>query len=275
VSSGVAKRPSIRPRKSLGQHFLRDTNVARRIVDALEAQPGQLILEIGPGTGALTSLLNATGAMLVLVELDPRAAEVLRSGATGSKLELIEGDILSTNLAAIAERSPGGKMRVVGNIPYNITSPILFHILDNRHLIIDATLMMQREVARRLVAGPRTKEYGILSIFTQFYTHPRVLFDVSPRSFVPAPTVTSTVVHLEMRSTTLAEPLDEGQFRRMVRGVFSQRRKTLRNSLRTILGDRVRELPQNLPLEARPEELTVEELVQLSNAVVRYEATRE
>ena len=275
MSSGVAKRPSIRPRKSLGQHFLRDPNVARRIVDTLDAQPGQLILEIGPGTGALTSLLIETGATLVLVELDPRAAEVLRSGAAGSKLELIEGDILSTNLEAIAARSPGGKMRVVGNIPYNITSPILFHILDNRRVIVDATLMMQREVARRLVAGPRTKDYGILSIFAQFYTRPRALFDVSPRSFVPAPAVTSTVVHLEMRSTTLAEPLDEGQFRRMVRGVFSQRRKTLRNSLRTILGDRVHGLPEDLPLEARPEELTVEELVQLSNAVVRYEATRE
>ena len=274
MASGVAYRPTVRPRKSLGQHFLRDGNVARKIVSALDARPGQLLLEIGPGTGALTAHLVETGAELVLVELDSRAVEVLRSVVGGSVGTVIEGDILATDLGAIARRSPDGTMRVVGNIPYNITSPILFHILDSRRVITDATLMMQREVARRLVAGPGTKEYGILSVFTQFYARPRMRFDVRPQSFSPPPAVTSSVVHLEMRTRPLVEPLDEAGFRRMVRGVFSQRRKTLRNSLRTILGDRVRGLPEELPLASRPEQLSVEELVALSDALVRHEAGR-
>jgi len=272
VTSGVAKRPSVRPRKSLGQHFLRDASVARKIVAALDVHPGQLLLEIGPGTGALTAHLIETGARLVLVELDPRAVDLLRAGEGAAAVELIEGDILSTDLSAIARRSPGGMLRVVGNIPYNITSPILFHLLDNRRSIIDATLMMQREVARRLVAHPGSKDYGILSVFTQFYARPRMLFDVDPNSFVPPPGVISTVVQMAMRRATLVAALDEGHFRRMVRGVFSQRRKTLRNSLRTILGDRVRELPEDLPLNRRPEQLAVEELVALSDALVCYEA---
>jgi len=274
VTSGVERRASVRPRKSLGQHFLRDGGVARKIVTALNVQPGELLLEIGPGTGALTAHLMETGARLVLVELDPRAVELLRAGPGAAAAEVIEGDILSTDLSAIAQRSPGGMLRVVGNIPYNITSPILFHLLDNRRLIIDATLMMQREVARRLVAHAGSKDYGILSVFTQFYTRPRMLFDVQPHCFAPPPGVISTVVQLEMRRATLVAALDEGHFRRMVRGVFSQRRKTLRNSLRTILGERVRELPEDLPLNRRPEQLAVEELVALSNALVRHEAGR-
>ena len=274
MTSGVERRASVRPRKSLGQHFLRDGGVARKIVTALNVQPGELLLEIGPGTGALTAHLMETGARLVLVELDPRAVELLRAGPGAAAAEVIEGDILSTDLSAIAQRSPGGMLRVVGNIPYNITSPILFHLLDNRRLIIDATLMMQREVARRLVAHAGSKDYGILSVFTQFYARPRMLFDVQPHCFAPPPGVISTVVQLEMRRATLVAALDEGHFRRMVRGVFSQRRKTLRNSLRTILGERVRELPEDLPLNRRPEQLAVEELVALSNALVRHEAGR-
>jgi 16S rRNA (adenine1518-N6/adenine1519-N6)-dimethyltransferase len=272
VASGAAQRVTVRPRKSLGQHFLRDANVARKIVAALKVRPGQTLLEIGPGTGALTSHLIQTGARLVLVEVDPRAVTMLRATLGTSDLELIEGDILSTDLTPIAERSPEGRLRVVGNIPYNITSPILFSLLDYRQLILDATLMMQREVARRLVAHPGTKDYGILAVFTQFYTRAQMLFDVTPQSFVPPPAVTSTVVHLEIRSKTLVEARDEGHFRRMVRAVFSQRRKTLRNSLRLMLGDGVRSLPGDLPLGRRPEELAVEELVALSDALVSYEA---
>jgi 16S rRNA (adenine1518-N6/adenine1519-N6)-dimethyltransferase len=272
VASGAARRLGLRPRRSLGQHFLRDENIARKIVRALDVQEGETVLEIGPGAGALTRHLRQRGARLVLVELDPRAVEVLRAEVVGSGVELIEGDILATDLKVIASRCPGGTLRVVGNIPYNITSPILFYLLDNRRLISDALLMMQREVARRLVAHPGTKEYGILSILTQFYAQTSTLFDVTPGAFVPPPAVTSTVVRLEMRKRPLVHARDEEHFRRMVRAVFSQRRKTLRNSLRILLGDGVRTLPSDLPLERRPEELAVEELVALSDALVDHGA---
>jgi len=272
VASGAVRRLGLRPRRSLGQHFLRDENIARKIARALDVQEGETVLEIGPGTGALTRHLRQRGARLVLVELDPRAVEVLRAEVVGSGVELIEGDILATDLKVIASRCPGGTLRVVGNIPYNITSPILFYLLDNRRLISDALLMMQREVARRLVAHPGTKDYGILSILTQFYAQTSTLFDVTPGAFVPPPAVTSTVVRLEMRKRPLVHARDEEHFRRMVRAVFSQRRKTLRNSLRILLGDGVRTLPSDLPLERRPEELAVEELVALSDALVDHGA---
>ena len=272
MASGAVRRLGLRPRRSLGQHFLRDENIARKIARALDVQEGETVLEIGPGAGALTRHLRQRGARLVLVELDPRAVEVLRAEVVGSGVELIEGDILATDLKVIASRCPGGTLRVVGNIPYNITSPILFYLLDNRRLISDALLMMQREVARRLVAHPGTKDYGILSILTQFYAQTSTLFDVTPGAFVPPPAVTSTVVRLEMRKRPLVHARDEEHFRRMVRAVFSQRRKTLRNSLRILLGDGVRTLPSDLPLERRPEELAVEELVALSDALVDHGA---
>jgi len=264
------RRLGLRPRRSLGQHFLRDENIARKIARALDVQEGETVLEIGPGAGALTRHLHQRGAHLVLVELDPRAVEVLRTEVVTPGVELIEADILATDLKAIASRFPGPTLRVVGNIPYNITSPILFYLLDNRRLISDAMLMMQREVARRLVAHPGTKDYGILSILTQFYARTSTLFDVTPAAFVPPPAVTSTVVRLEMRPHPLVHARDEDHFRRMVRAVFSQRRKTLRNSLRILLGDAVRTLPASLPLERRPEELAVEELVALSDALLDH-----
>ena len=159
----------------------------------------------------------------------------------------------------------GSTIRIVGNIPYNITSPILFQILDQRESVRDATLMMQREVARRLTARPRTKEYGILTVSFGIWTEMELLFDVAPGAFRPPPEVFSTVVRLRTLAAPRVPVKDEAFFRGMVRAVFGQRRKMLRNTLQTFVGKAGLALPEEFALKARPEELSPEELVDLAN----------
>lgn len=259
----MTDRPSLRPRKWLGQHFLRDDNIARKIVAAMRPGANDVILEIGPGEGALTRHLAGIPRRLILVELDSRAAAHLREQFAGDAVEVLAADILTINLAAVAKEA---RLRVVGNIPYNITTPILFHMLDHRAHVVDAMLMMQKEVAARLVARPRTKAYGILSVLFQLYADVRALFDVAPGAFFPRPRVTSTVVHLTLREHCRVSVSDEDAFRAMVRGVFGKRRKTLRNSLKDVV-ERVDDL-HDLDLGRRPEELSPEELVALSNMIL-------
>lgn len=260
---------SLRPRKSLGQHFLRDENIARKIVSAIDPQPGDVMVEIGPGEGALTSLLAGRVRWLVAVEIDRRAAAVVRESFGGRGVEVREEDFLVTDLTALAGWA-GDRLRIVGNIPYNITSPILFHVLDHRGAVRDSTLMMQREVARRLVAQPRTKDYGILSVLCQFYADVTMLFDVRPGAFVPRPAVTSSVVRLTPLRSPRCAVADEDFFRSMVRGVFGKRRKTLRNSLTAFLGERPAENRGTIDLGQRPEELSVSDLARLSNELFRH-----
>jgi len=258
----------VRPKKSLGQHFLHDDNIARKIVRLFEPAPDETVLEIGPGRGALTGHLAAAVGRLFLVELDDRAADNLRGRFPDERVTVLHQDILDTDLTAIA-RDSGSTLRVIGNIPYNITTPILFHVLEHRAVIEDATIMMQREVARRLVALPRTKDYGILSVFFQLYTEPRLLFDVPPTAFLPPPRVVSSVIHLGMRVEPRYRVIDQTFFKELVRAVFGTRRKMLRHSLRRFFEQRGAALPEAFRLEQRPEELAVEELVRLSNALCR------
>ncbi len=258
------RRPGSRPKRSLGQNFLRDDNIARKIVLSVSPRPDETVVEIGPGEGALTQYLAPAVRRLILVELDDRASEALRVQYAGERVTVLHADILTTDLSAMA-REAGRALRVVGNIPYNITSPILFHVLEHRTAVEDATIMMQKEVAQRLVASPRTKEYGILSVFFQLFTEPRLLFDVQPTAFYPRPSVVSSLVHLRILPVPRYPLLDETLFRAMVRSVFGTRRKMLRHSLREFLARRGRALPEALRLQQRPEELTVEELVRLGN----------
>jgi 16S rRNA (adenine1518-N6/adenine1519-N6)-dimethyltransferase len=260
----VTTLPSLHPRKALGQNFLRDMNIARKIVDAITPAADETVLEIGPGEGVLTALLAPRVKRLIAVELDKRAIPNLQVLLAGSPAEVIQGDILDMDLASLAGAT--GPLRVVGNIPYNITTPILFHILDHRNYVLDATLLMQREVARRLAAPHGNKEYGILSVFCQLYADVNVLFDVSPNVFYPKPEVTSSLVRLRILGTTRYAVSDESFFRSMVRAVFGKRRKTLRASLRYFLPGLQ---PVGLPidLQRRPEDLSIEELVLLSNAL--------
>jgi 16S rRNA (adenine1518-N6/adenine1519-N6)-dimethyltransferase len=255
----------LRPRKSLGQNFLRDENICRKIVAAVDVKPSDVVLEIGPGEGALTKYLADAVGRLIVVDLDERV--VARMRVMFPDAEVVHGDVLDVNLSEIA-RSHRKDLRIVGNIPYNITSPILFHLLDHRATVTDATLMVQKEVAQRLAGRPRTKEYGILSVLFQFFTEVKILFDVSRNAFYPKPDVMSSVIHLTMLKKPRYRVTDEQAFRSMVRSLFGKRRKMLRSSLKYFCEEHGYGLPEDLDLTKRPEELSVDALVQLSNRVV-------
>jgi len=250
----------IAPRKSLGQHFLQDANILRKIVESIALKPGETILEIGSGPGALTRPLVESGAHVIAVEVDDRAVALL-SETFGSKIDLRHQSVLDVDLAAIAAERRG-PIRVAGNIPYNLTSDILFWLIDRRTHVTDATLMVQLEVARRLVSSPGTKEYGILSVFAQFYTECRMLFKVSRNCFFPRPDVDSAIIRLAMR--TNVPSVDEQTFRRVVRSTFGQRRKTLRNGLKAGGWTDEALARVSIDLHRRPEQLTIAEFVDLT-----------
>lgn len=289
----------ISPRKHLGQNFLQDDNILRKIVASLELKPDDVVVEIGPGPGALTRLI-ADACRLTAVEVDRRAVERLQE-EFGRRITIVEGDILKVaaqdvlrshhqnERAASAASLPvlpadgrqagparndhvlvsgeGSRLRVVGNIPYYITSDILFWVIDQRNLISDATLMIQEEVADRLVARPRTKDYGILSVFAQQYAVPRRLFGVSRNCFYPRPDVDSAVIRLDLRRDVL--PVDDALFRTVVRGTFGKRRKTIRNGL-AYAGIPKEVIADLGPVAGRrPEELTPEDFVRLTEDVQR------
>jgi 16S rRNA (adenine1518-N6/adenine1519-N6)-dimethyltransferase len=257
----------ISPRKHLGQNFLQDDNILRKIVSSLDLKADDHVVEIGPGPGALTRML-AGQCRLTAVEVDRRAVEHLKDEFAG-RATIVDGDILKVRASALAE---GGRaLRVVGNIPYYITSDILFWVIDQREHITDATLMIQDEVADRLVASPRTKAYGILSVFARHYAVPRRLFGVSRNCFYPRPDVDSAVVRLDLRQDV--PDVDDHLFRTVVRGTFGKRRKTIRNGLG--YAGVPKEVIAGLgPVaDRRPEELTAEEFVDLTREIERRSRT--
>lgn len=251
----------LRPKKHLGQHFLTDQNIARKIVGALEAEAGDSVVEIGPGTGALTGLLVDRFERFRVIEVDPRAAEVLKDKYPNVEVYLT--DVLSVDWNTITNPSIG-PLSVIGNLPYNITSPILFSMLDSPGLFAEAVVMMQYEVAARLVAVPSTKSYGILSVATQLVTTPRLLFSVSRNVFYPKPNVKSAVVRLDFQSRTrIPKGTDHAWIRKVVRTAFNQRRKTLRNSLKAVSESNQRDVPVQYA-DRRAEELSPDDFVQLA-----------
>lgn len=222
---------SFRTKKSLGQHFLTDKNIIFKIIDAIVADEDDRVIEIGPGTGALTKWLSEKFSDLHAIEIDQRAVEVLEQEAPN--ITIHQKDVLKVNWADLVKSS--GKNIVVGNLPYYITTPILFDLLENRSLFSEAILMMQKEVAERLVAEPSSKQYGILSVQTQLFCTPEILFDVSRNSFSPPPKVTSSVIRLKFDKPKL--PFSDDTLKSVVRTAFNQRRKKLSNSLKPVLGD--------------------------------------
>lgn len=213
------------PRKSLGQHFLVDPNTARNIVGALRAPSGSAIIEIGPGTGALTRLLHEQYDTVVALEVDPRAVEYLR--AAFPDLHVRQVDVLKADWGALAEEH-GQPLRVIGNLPYYITSPILFGLLAQRQHVVEAVLMVQRELADRIIARPQTKEYGVPSVLVQVYAQAELLFRVSRNVFSPKPAVESAVIRLAFAA---GPDVSQALLTRVVRTAFNQRRKMLHNSL--------------------------------------------
>lgn len=265
------------PKKSLGQHFLHDGNIARNIVAEFDPLPEDTVLEIGPGPGVLTGLLAASGCRLIAVDVDARAVESLRASYPAEdfpRLTPLHADVLRLDLRTLAEEQDA-RLRLIGNLPYNITSQILFHIFDQPETVRDAVFMMQREVAERIVSGPHCKEYGILSVITQTHAAVRRCFNVSPNVFTPKPKVWSTVIHLRLENDRLAEIKNYSFFRRLVKATFGQRRKTLSNSLRQLGLTRDTLPAESAPfLSQRPEQLSVGDFITLSNLIEDHGGTR-
>jgi len=262
-------RYHILPKQSLGQNFLIDENIARKIVREMNIAGDDVILEIGPGMGSLTKQLAAAARRVIAVEIDGRVVEVLQNTFSALPVTILHGDFLETDLSAWHRRYRR-RMRIVGNIPYHLTSPILFKVMKERLFVEDLTIMIQREVAQRIVASPGSKEYGILSVFCQFYGTPAVRFTVSPDCFYPKPKVTSALLRLQLE-TKSHSVVNEETFSIVVRTSFGKRRKTLRNSLSYLPYDErvVERILEELdfPMELRPEQLTVEQFAELSRGV--------
>lgn len=224
-----------RPKKALGQNFLTDRNVLGRIARLLERGPDARILEVGPGRGALTRLLAEQGARVVAVELDRELVPLLDREFGGSgNVELVQADILKTDLPGLLMARCSDPWQVAANLPYNISSQVLFRFLDNHFLFSRLVLMLQKEVGERLVAHPGTKEYGILSVL--FMLHFNIIreFTVKPGSFHPVPKVDSVVLTFTPLPESRVDVGDEAFFRRVVKAAFGQRRKTLWNCLKSL-----------------------------------------
>ena len=220
------------PRKRFGQHFLHDAGVLRRIVQAIAPRPGDNVVEIGPGEGALTlPLLRELGHMTA-IELDRDLVPLLRAAAEGvGELDIVNADVLTVDLAALAK---AGALRIVGNLPYNISSPILFHCIDHIDAIKDMHFMLQKEVVDRMAAGPGSKVYGRLSVMLQLACRVDPLLGVPPGAFRPPPKVESAVVRLTPRAASERTVSDGALLARIVKAAFGQRRKTLANALRDV-----------------------------------------
>ena len=222
----------LRASKRLGQNFLVDAGVVRAIVDAADLSPADTVLEIGPGIGTLTQGLAESGARIVAIELDKKLPAVLAETLKGyDNVTVVPGDILKLDILRILNLGAGERFKVVANLPYYITTPILMALLE-QHLPIERMVtMVQKEVAVRMTARPGSKDYGALSVAVQYHTDARIVMDVPPRAFMPAPEVTSAVIACRVRETPAVRPSDEKLFFRLVRAAFGQRRKTLLNAL--------------------------------------------
>ena len=255
-----------RARKRFGQNFLEDSRVIQRIVDTIAPRPGELILEIGPGQAALTSLLATTGVELHLLEIDRDLAAGLEQRFHDSKnVQVHCGDALQMDLSEISSKR---SFRLVGNLPYNISTPLLFHVLRWRDLVIDMHFMLQQEVVNRMAAQPGGKTWGRLSIMCQYYCEVTPLFTVPPEAFRPAPKVQSAVVRLVPHAAPPVQVSDMPRFERLVAQAFSMRRKTLRNSLRGLL-DVESIVAAGIDPGLRPEALDLAQFAALAERIPR------
>lgn len=256
----------IHPRKRLGQSFLEDLNVIRRIVALAEPAEGETIVEIGAGLGFMTEELAKKAGRVIAIEVDPRLVSVLRERFTGQeRVEIVPMDVLKYDFSSAC---PEGSIKVVGNIPYHISSPILFRLLDFRRSISSMILMFQKELADRIAAPPGTKAYGIPSVIVAKYTRAVSEMTVPPTCFYPAPDVVSSVLRIEvLRESELP---DGALFTKIVRTAFARRRKTLWNNLRQMGSpDKVMErvfVQSGIDRNRRAETLSVEEFTRLTTA---------
>ncbi len=261
---------TVRAKKHLGQHFLRDENIAKKIADALTEQGYDRVLEIGPGMGVLTKYLLQKKANVTVMELDSESVaylqdtfpvEHLNINTSKEKFNIIEGDFLKQDLK---EMFPNEQVAIIGNFPYNISSQIVFKAIENRHLVPEFSGMFQKEVAQRIAEKKGSKVYGILSVLTQAFFDVEYLFTVPPTVFNPPPKVDSGVIRL-IRKENYTLPVEEKLFFRVVKMAFNQRRKMLRSSLKSFnLSDTLKEDPI---FAMRPEQLSVQEFIALTDNI--------
>ena len=250
-------------RKRFGQNFLHDPTVIRQIIACLEARPDQHWVEIGPGQGALTEPLLKAGVSLDAVELDRDLVALLQHKFTGQQnFRIHSADALKFDFSALAKA--GERLRIVGNLPYNISTPLLFHLLSSAAFIEDMHFMLQKEVVERLCAEPGNKQYGRLSVMMHYHCEADHLFDVPPECFDPAPKVTSSIVRLTPHRRPPVQVASRENLNRIVSQAFSQRRKTLRNSLKTLISDDDMNTLSIDP-KLRAENLTLSDFAKLSN----------
>lgn len=264
----------MRAKRSLGQNFLVGSHYPRRIVDSVAPQAGETIIEIGPGRGALTGLLLESGARVIAIELDPELIPSLSQMFSGlENFRLIEADALKVDYCELI--APAATARVVANLPYYISTPILQRLIEHRRCLNEMTLMLQREVVERIAAPPGGKEYGFLSVLAQFYCEVEKLFDVPPGAFRPAPKIYSSALRLRARARTVSVN-DEALMIELTKALFAQRRKTILNNLRAgrnRLG--LTDEPEvvgllsscDLDPKRRAETLSIEEIARLANAI--------
>ena len=264
----ICKRFDIKMSKKLGQNFLIKRGIVDEIVHAAELTPGEPVLEVGPGIGTLTQGLAQSGADVTAIELDRRLLEVLDTTlASYDNVRIVNGNVLKLDVPTIMNHKP---FKVVANLPYYITTPIIMSLLESKLPIERLVVMVQKEVALRMVAKPGTKDYGALSVAVQYYTEPDIVLDVPPKSFLPAPAVTSSVIRCVLRDKPPVDVIDEKLFFRVVKAGFAQRRKTFANTMKTtgLSKDRIEELlaKANIDGQRRGETFTLQEFADVANA---------
>lgn len=251
----------IKPLKRFGQNYLIDKNIIDKIIDAFEPKLDDLVIEIGPGRGALTTILAKKIKKLFAIEIDKRVIDDLK--LQFPSVEFINQDFLKLDLSTIFN---GEKKRIIGNIPYNITSPIIFKLIDSRDYITDAMIMTQLEVAQRIVAQPKTKDYGILSVIVNFFADTQLLFKISPNVFYPKPNVESAIINLKF-DKEIRTDVNAKLFIKVVKASFGNRRKTLKNSLSNGGFSELNFTQINFDFSRRAEELTIDDFVILTNLI--------
>jgi 16S rRNA (adenine1518-N6/adenine1519-N6)-dimethyltransferase len=260
------------PKKKLGQHFLTDRNILRKVIREAHVEDEDVILEVGPGLGEMTLELARQGKKVIAIEVDPKLVQVLNKKiADYPNVEVIQADVLKVDFRQIRGHVEG-PMKVVANLPYQISTPLLFRFLESREVFSALTLMLQKEVADRIVSPPGRKEYGPLSIFVQLVSDVSVRFFIKPTAFFPPPKVGSAVIHVVWRKKPVVELQDEEWFKAVVRGVFAYRRKTLINALRhsgLSLPEEMSGRIERLEIDPRrrPETLTIQEFGRLAEAL--------
>ena len=265
------------PRKRLGQHFLVDKGAMEKVIKVAGLEPEDVVLEIGPGRGEMTALLARKSRSVVAVEIDETlAGAVARMTAPLGNVDVIHGDALKIDLEKIC-RPMGRRLKIVANLPYQISTPLLMRFLAMRHLFSTMVLMLQKEVALRIVARPRTKAYGALSVFLQLYTTPTIEMFLSPNCFFPRPKVHSALVRFIVHDIPKVAIQNEKVFRRVVRASFGHRRKILRNAMKSILPadgftDEIEATMENLKIDPkrRAETLSIEEFARLTAGLSPY-----